>query len=66
MRTIQAELNMAHKDLQKAIESKTALENKLTQLHQQAGKEITNMRDEFETFKARLETKTNNFDKIFW
>lgn len=63
---IEAELIMAQKDLQKAMENEAAMKNKLTQLQQQAGKEITNMRDEFESFKARLETKTNNFDKIFW
>lgn len=66
MRTIQAELNMAHKDMQKAMENEAMLKNKLAQLQQQAGKEISNMRNEFEAFKTRLEKTTNNFDKVFW
>lgn len=66
MQTIQAELIMAQKDLQKAMESESALKNKLTQLQQQAGQEINHMRGEFDAFKARLETATNNFDKVFW
>lgn len=66
LHTIKAELAMAQKDLQKALDSEAAAQQKLARLHQQAGKEISLIKDEFESFKARLETTTNNFDKVFW
>ena len=66
MCTIQAELTMAQKDLRTALESENMLKNKLTMLQQRAGKEISTMRNEFESFKAKLETKTNDIDKMFW
>ena len=66
LRTIKAELAMAQKDLQKSMENESIAQQKLTRLQQQAGKEISHMRDEFEAFKTRLEATTNDFDKVFW
>lgn len=63
---IQAELTITQKDLQRALENESILKNKLSMVQQQAGKEINHMRNEFEAFKTRLETTTNNFDKVFW
>ena len=65
-RTIRAELALAQKDLQKALESEAATQQKLVRLQQQAGKELSHMRNEFDAFKSRLEATTVNFDKVFW
>lgn len=66
LRTIKAELAMAQKDLQRALDEEATTKQKLARLQQQAGKEISVMKNEFEAFKERLETTTNNFDKVFW
>lgn len=66
LQTIRAELALTQKDLQKAMENEAATQQKLARLQQHAGKQISHMRDEFESFKARLETSANNFDKVFW
>lgn len=66
LRTIKAELLIAQKDLQRSMENEAAAQQKLARLQQQAGKELNQMRNEFDAFKNKLETASSNFDKVFW
>lgn len=66
LRAIKAESAMTQRDLQRALEEEASTKQKLVRVHQHANKELSQIKGEFEAFKTRLETTTQDFDKVFW